>query len=186
MCQYWLQAGKENTQATCSLALKRAKELGIQDIVVASNTGETAGFLVGKVGNLVVVTHHFGFREPGQNEMDPKERAALSSQGASLVTATHLFGGIDRAVTNKYGGLYPGGLVAQTLRLFGQGTKVCLEIATMAMDAGAIPWGKDVIAVGGTRRGADTALILRPVHAKDFFDSKVLEVICKPRDWEVR
>ena len=76
-------------------------------------------------------------------------------------------------------------MVAQT-RLFGQGTKVCLEIATMAMDAGALPWGRDVIAVGGSGRGADTALVLRPTHAKNFFETKVLELICKPRDWEVR
>lgn len=186
MTEYWPQAGKENTEATCALALKRAEELNIRDIVVASNTGATARFLVGKVENLVVVTHHVGFREPGQDEISQEERDYLRSQGARLVTATHLFGGIDRAVANKFGGVYPGGMVAQTLRLFGQGTKVCLEIATMAMDAGALPWGRDVIAVGGSGRGADTALVLRPTHAKTFFDTKVLEVICKPRDWEVR
>ncbi|MGI6364292.1 MAG: pyruvate kinase alpha/beta domain-containing protein [Bacillota bacterium] len=186
MSKYWPEAGKANTEATCALALQRAQELKIRDIVVASNTGETARFLVGKVENLVVVTHHVGFREPGQDEMSQEERDFLSSRGVRLVTATHLFGGIDRAVANKFGGLYPGGMVAQTLRLFGQGTKVCLEIATMAMDAGALPWGRDVIAVGGSGRGADTALVLRPTHAKNFFETKVLELICKPRDWEVR
>lgn len=186
MGEYWPVSGKANTQATCAMALKRAEELAIQDIVIASNTGETARLLVDKVENLVVVTHHVGFREPGQDEMTRGEREHLTDRGVRLVTASHLFGGIDRAVSNKFGGSYPGGLVAQTLRLLGQGTKVCLEIATMAMDAGVLPWGRDVIAVGGSGRGADTAIVLRPTHAKTFFDTQVREIICKPRDWEVR
>lgn len=185
MGEYWPVSGKENTQATCDLALKRAEELNIQDIVIASNTGETARLLVDKV-DLVVVTHHVGFREPGQDEMTRQEREYLTARGVRLVTASHLFGGIDRAVSNKFGGTYPGGLVSQTLRLLGQGTKVCLEIATMAMDAGALPWGRDVIAVAGSGRGADTAVVLRPTHAKTFFETQVREIICKPRDWEVR
>ena len=186
MTKYWTEAGRANTQETCELALKYAGELGIQDIVVASNSGFTARFLLEKVCNLVVVTHHVGFKEPGQDQMDLEERDYLSSRGARLVTATHLFGGIDRAVTNKFGGLYPGGIVAQTLRTFGQGTKVCLEIAAMAADAGAITWGKEIIAIGGSGQGADTAAVLMPAHAKNFFDTQVLELICKPRKWEVR
>lgn len=186
MTQYWSRAGKDNSEATCSLALHTAQELGIEDIVVASNTGETARLLVGKVANLVVVTHHVGFREPGEDEMAQTERESLAAEGVKLVTASHLFGGVDRGVTNKFGGLYPGGIIAQTLRTFGQGTKVCLEITAMALDAGAIPWDREVIAIGGTGRGADTALVLAPAHAKNFFDTKVLEIICKPRDWEVK
>lgn len=182
----WNEAGKVNTEQTCNLALKRAQELGIKDIIVASNTGYTARFLVDKISNLVVVTHHVGFREPGHDEMPAEEREYLISRGVRLVTTSHLFGAIDRAVTNKFGGLYPGGIVAQTLRTFGQGTKVCLEISTMAADAGAVPYGQQVIAIGGSGQGADTALILKPVHAKNFFDTQVLEFICKPRNWEVR
>lgn len=186
MTEYWPQAGRENTQATCELALARAGELGIKDIVVASTTGYTARFLVNKVDNLVVVTHHVGFREPGVDEMGAEEREYLRAQGARLVTATHLFGGVERALSGKYGGIYPGGIIAQTLRTFGQGMKVCLEIATMAADAGAIPWGRDVIAIAGSGRGADTAVVLRPAHAKLFFQTQVREIICKPWEWEVR
>lgn len=186
MTCYWTNAGRDNTEKTCSLALERARELGTKDIVVASNTGYTARFLAGKVENLTVVTHHVGFRQPGIDEMPARERKDLAALGVRLVTATHLLGGIDRAVTNKFGGQYPGGIVAHTLRTFGQGTKVCLEIAAMAADAGALTLDREVISIGGTGRGADTALVLNPAHAKDFFDIQVLEIICKPRNWEVR
>jgi hypothetical protein len=64
--------------------------------------------------------------------------------------------------------------------MFGQGVKVCVEIATMALDAGMIPYGEDVIAVGGTGTGADTAVILRPSHAASIFDTWISEILCKP------
>jgi hypothetical protein len=113
--------------------------------------------------------------------MSPETRERLKTQGAEVLTTTHLFANVERAVTNKFGGLYPGGLIAHALRMFSQGTKVAVEIAVMALDAGLIPYGEPVIAVGGTRRGADTALVLIPAHAHSIFDTQILEIICKPR-----
>ncbi|MGI6162942.1 MAG: pyruvate kinase alpha/beta domain-containing protein [Bacillota bacterium] len=181
MTVYFDRPGRENTGQVAVLALNRAKELGIQYIVVASNTGYTADFFAGKGIKAVCVTHHIGFREPGSDEMSAETRENLKSQGVELLTTTHLFGNVERAVTNKFGGLYPGGLISHTLRMFSQGTKVAVEIAVMALDAGLIPFGEPVIAVGGSGRGADTALVLTPAHAKAIFDTEILEIICKPR-----
>jgi hypothetical protein len=64
--------------------------------------------------------------------------------------------------------------------MFGQGVKVCVEISVMAMDAGMIPYGERVIAVAGTGRGADTAIIIKPAHAKDILNTRIQEIICKP------
>lgn len=75
----------------------------------------------------------------------------------------------------------PPSIVAHTLRMFGQGTKVAVEIAVMALDAGLIPYGSEVIAIGGSGGGADTALVVKPAHAKNFFDTQIREIICKPR-----
>lgn len=180
--------GPGGTEATARAAARRAAELGLADVVVASNTGATARAVLEALReagvdrpNLVVVTHHIGFRADGEDEMEPAARRELAAAGARLLTTTHLFGGVERAVTRQFGGLYPGGLIAQTLRLFGQGTKVAVEIAVMALDAGMIPHGRDIMAVGGSGRGADTALVVRPAHARSFFDTRVVEVICRPR-----
>ncbi|HHV79133.1 MAG TPA: hypothetical protein GXX40_05905 [Firmicutes bacterium] len=178
---YFEQPGPANTESVAKLACARAKELGIEHIVVASNTGATTRHFLGNGLKLVVVTHHVGFEAPGHDEMDASTRAELEAAGASLLTTTHLFANVERAAARKFGGIYVGGIISYTLRLFGQGTKVCLEIATMALDAGLIPYGKDVVAVGGTSRGADTAIVLRPAHAREFFETEVREVICKPR-----
>lgn len=180
--------GPGGTEATARAAARRAAELGLADVVVASNTGATARTVLEALReagvdrpNLVVVTHHIGFRADGEDEMEPAARRELAAAGARLLTTTHLFGGVERAVTRQFGGLYPGGLIAQTLRLFGQGTKVAVEIAVMALDAGMIPHGRDIMAIGGSGRGADTALVVRPAHARAFFDTRVVEVICRPR-----
>jgi hypothetical protein len=53
----------------------------------------------------------------------------------------------------------------------------------MALGAGLIPYGKDVIAIAGTGAGADTAVVVRPAHSRQFFETRVREVICKPTDW---
>ncbi|NLY83165.1 MAG: hypothetical protein GX084_00915, partial [Acholeplasmataceae bacterium] len=52
----------------------------------------------------------------------------------------------------------------------------------MALDAGLIPYGREIIAVGGSGRGADTAVIIVPAHSNHFFDTRVKEIICKPRE----
>jgi hypothetical protein len=99
-----------------------------------------------------------------------------------VVTASHALSGIERSVAAKHSGVYPQLLIADSLRLFGQGTKVAVEIAVMAADAGALS-GQDIVSIGGSGRGADTALVLKPAHQNNFFDMRIREVICKPRDF---
>ena len=70
--------------------------------------------------------------------------------------------------------------MAQTLRFFGQGMKVVVEIAAMAADAGVIPVDEDVIVVAGSNRGADTAVVLRAANSHNIFDMVVREIIAKP------
>jgi hypothetical protein len=66
--------------------------------------------------------------------------------------------------------------------LFGQGTKVAVEVAIMATDGGALS-GNDIVAIGGTGKGADTALILKPANQSHLFDMRIREVVCKPRSF---
>ena len=182
---YWERPGPANTEATVAAAWRRAKEAGIGHIVVATNTGTTARALL-RAGaspqelNIVAVTHHVGYLEPGADQLPAEARRELTALGVKVLTTTHLFANVERAITNRWGGLYPGGIISHTLRCFGEGTKVCLEISVMALDAGLIPYGQPIVAIGGTGRGADTAWILKPAHAKDFFRSEMRELICKP------
>lgn len=181
---YFEKPGTANTAETAALALKAAAEKNIRHIVVASVTGETVRIFAKTDGTEVVcVTHVVGFCEPGQSEMPQEVRQSLEAQGVKVLTTTHVLSGAERGISRFAGGMYPVEAIANALRMLGQGTKVCVEIAVMALDAGLIPFGEPVIAVGGTGRGADTAVILTPYHASDIFKTKIHEIICKPSSY---
>jgi hypothetical protein len=180
---YWDKPGKHNTEKTLDLAVKRAKQLKIKHFVVASCSGYTIKRLLNKTKKhkIVCVTHHAGFHDPGECEMSKQTANSLRKKGVDIYTGTHFFGGVGRAVRMKFGGLEVDELVANTLRIFGQGVKVTVEIAIMAIDAGLIPYNKEIISIGGAGTGADTAVVCVPKHGKDLFSFEIREIICKPR-----
>jgi hypothetical protein len=180
---YFEQPGPHNTARTLELARRRAEELGIRSILVASTRGDTGvqAAQMFRGYNLIVVTHATGFTGPNVQELSEENRAAIETAGGKILTCQHAFGGISRAVRKKWGTYEIDEIVAQTLRIFGEGTKVCVEIALMAADAGLVRVGEPCMAIGGTGRGADTALVLTPANVQQFFDLRVLEVVCKPR-----
>jgi hypothetical protein len=90
-------------------------------------------------------------------------------------------GGINSAISDKFSTLTPNKLIACTYYTLGQGFKVAVEVALMAADQGLIPSGKEVLALGGSANGADTALVLRPACSAEFFKTKVSEIVCMPR-----
>ena len=126
------------------------------------------------------MTHSTGFAGPNIQELTEENRAAIESAGAQILTCQHALAGVSRAVRKKWGTYAIDEIIAQTLRIFGEGIKVCVEIALMAADAGLVPVGEPCIAIAGTGRGADTAVVLKPVNTNDFFDMKVREILCKP------
>jgi hypothetical protein len=180
---YFLEPGSANTDRTLEVAKRRAKELGIETIVIASTSGETGLKAVKTFDNckVVVVTHTAGFPAPDVQELRPQNRAEIVENGGIVLTATHAFGGIGRAVRRKLNTYQVDEIIAHTLRVFGQGTKVACEIALMATDAGLIRTDEDVISIAGTGSGVDTALVIKPANTHDFFELKVREVLCKPR-----
>jgi hypothetical protein len=180
---YSLEPGSKNTEKTFEVAKKRAEKLGIKTIVVASTSGETGVKAVKAFANdkVVVVTHTAGLKAPDVQELTPQNRAEILEKGGSILTATHAFGGVGRAVRRKFNTYQVDEIISQTLKVFGQGTKVACEIALMAADAGLIRTDEEVISIGGTAKGADTALVVKPAHTHDFFELKVKEVLCKPR-----
>jgi hypothetical protein len=181
---YFEKPGKQNTEQTLTLAAARARELGIAEAVLATSKGDTAyrALEILKGIRIVVVTYHCGFKEPFKNVMPENVRGELQRQGVTVVTASHSLSGIERSVAARHSGVYPVLLMADTLKLLGQGTKVAVEVAVMAADAGALS-GADIVSIGGSGRGADTALVLKPAHQNNFFELRVREIICKPREF---
>ena len=179
------KAGHSNTDAALRALEEGIDRHGIDQVVLASTYGNTglsaARRLRGRNLNLVVVTHNFGFREPGALEMKPETRRELDDLGARVLSSTMPFRNLGTAIREKQG-YSQQDLVANTLRIFGQGIKVCVEIAMMAADSGLIT-PADVLAVAGTGRGADTVALIAPQSSNKFFDLKIREILVKPADW---
>jgi len=185
---YYEELKKENTPTTFEAALQRGKELGINTFVIASTSGST-GVEASKAfygQNLIIVSHSYGSREPDKWMFTDENLAVLKEKGVPIVTAAHAFGGITRAMNQMSIQGAPttyviGDIVANTLRMFGQGMKVVVEIACMAADAGMVRCDTDIISIGGSGRGADTAVVLQPANSHRLFQTKIREIICKPK-----
>jgi uncharacterized protein len=187
---YFEEIKRENTEQALRLARQRGEELGIKTFVVPSASGRTgveaAEILDGM--NIIVVSYCFGFPEPDKWRLEDKNLQQLKSKGVPVITAAHAFGGITRAMNQMKISEAPatyviGDIVAKTLRMFGQGMKVACEIACMAYDAALISRDEDIISMGGSGSvgGVDTALVMKPSNSHRLFETKIKEIMCKPR-----
>lgn len=182
---YFEQKGEGNTEETLEAARKRVKELGIRDVVVATNHGETAikafdVFSDMKV-NLVAVTISEAYQEEGWC-MTAEERKRLQEKGIQVLTCLHSLGdNVSTSFQKKFGGISIEEVVRETLYRFSQGMKVCIEIMLMAADAGLINVDSEVVAIGGSSSGADTAIVVKPSYSMNFREIEIREIIAKPR-----
>lgn len=176
------KAGKQNTEETLALAAARAAQQDAM-LVVASTGGETAQAAVAAaekadvLHKLVIVG---SVPDKGVQKMSVEAQQLLKEKGVPLVWASHVLSGAERGLSTRMGGIYPVEIIAHSLRMLSQGVKVCVECSVMALDAGLLPYGQAVVAVGGTGHGADTACVLTPAGANAILDCKIHEIICKP------
>jgi hypothetical protein len=175
---YFEGSGPQNTEAVFELVEQRLQGSGIERLVIASTTGETArkaaDFFKDKGVQLVVIPHQFGFKR--QNRFPSELVKELHEAGHKVHFGTMLF---------HTDGLYASNapsLIANVLRCFSQGVKVCFEILMMATDGGLLAEGEKVIAIAGTGRGSDTALLMTAASSQQMRKIRIHEIICKPLD----
>lgn len=174
---YFESIGPENTEVTFQLARERAQELRIRKIVIASTTGATAKKAMEYFKNdgvqLIIIPHQWDFHRE-VNLFPPELAATLRDAGHVVHFGTMLFH------TNDLFESATPVLMANLLRCFCQGFKVCFEIVLMATDAGHVKTGENIIAIAGTGRGSDTALIMQAASSQHLKKLRVNEILCKP------
>jgi len=181
------------TNTTVNLALERAKELDIKHVVIASVTGRSAIALVDTIKKedvkdvkVVVVGAHFGFYKPNESGFEEENLKKLKEIDIPVIFSTHALSGVARSIRHRFRGVESAEIMSEALRRFCQGIKVCVEISVMAADAGEIPVSKEVMVIGGTDRGVDTAVVLEAANMQNIIDPKkgikIKEIICMPRE----
>lgn len=174
---YFEDGKEEDTEATFTLVQERLSQMEIKKIVLASTTGATARKAMEFFGNqgvkLIIVPHQFDFYRE-KNAFPPELVKDLKESGHDVHFGTMLFHTDDFYGTNN------ATTMANLLRCFCQGVKVCFEIVLMVTDAGLVTSGEKVIAIAGTARGSDTALVMQAASTQHLRRLRVNEIICKP------
>ena len=181
---YFEKKGTVNTDRTLEIALACCEDKGIKKVVVASSTGKTALRLREKAKasvEIIAVTYGAGSKYREEVEEFNRNRETLAKKGIQTVRGLQGLSATERAFENKYkSGLLPLNIVADTLRMFSQGMKVCLEVALMAAEAGFITPDEEVVVIAGSGTGADTAVIMKPAYAASMFDTRFKAILCMP------
>ena len=185
MTHYFEKPGPKNTEDTLRIVHRWMDSSTIDTILVATCTGRTGIQATERWPDkkVIVVTHSTGFRQENEQELLQDNEEKIEKLGGRILTCQHALAGISRAVRFKFNTYEIDEIVASTLRILGQGLKVCVEICLMAADAGLVRTDGDVIAIGGTGKGADTAAVIRPANVSRFFDLKIRAILCKPWDF---
>lgn len=178
--------GKQNTAMAVTNAKKNAIELGIKDIVVASTKGDTMVEVLKqfdpKQFHLICVTHNYSFKEETPQEFPDHFRTELMEKGVIFVTGTLAFSGVGSAIMRKYQYFDAVTLFARLVRgVIGDGVKVAMELAMMAVDAGNIKQGQDILTLSGSGTGADTCCWIKAASSRYFDQLRIQAILAKPR-----
>jgi len=180
---YFPEASRSVTQEVISLVREFLKDNSDITHIIAATTEGASGVLISKSftdKTVIIVSHQTGFAKPNENELSEENYTQIVENGAKVLTTTHAFAGVPRGIRRELGTWQATEIIAVAYRTFGQGTKVCAEIAMMAADAGLVPIDTDLVCIAGTGRGADTAWIVRPTYTQSFPKLRMKACICKP------
>jgi hypothetical protein len=162
---YFDAPGEENTAAVLNIARERAKELGISQILIPSVRGASAEKSLDffATDNL---TLFFVGTDPAR--FSPETKKHIEKAGFKLA----FYKEVDYHYSDE---------VKNAFRRFGQGTKVAVELTLIAAQVEIVELGTEVVALGGSAKGLDTALVVKAATSDEFYELEIREILCKPR-----
>lgn len=167
---YFDRFGSENTLYVIEAVKDRVKELGLKWVVVASTSGATGLRFVESLRGLadtIVISY---------KSMDRVFAEKIQELGGFIV---------ENCSTPLSNPRFK--QARDTLYLMGQGFKVAVEVVLIATDLGLLEIGTDVVGVGGTEKGADTAIVMRAAPSNSLVRGPgerrpvIREIIAMPR-----
>jgi hypothetical protein len=162
---YFESPGEQNTERVLDIVKKRCEDLGITYVLVPSVRGVSAEKALDKFENTEITLFFVGI-DPAKFSTDTRTR--IERSGFKLVFYKQVSYAYPDEAKNAF-------------RRFGQGTKVAVELALIAAHEEVVPTDMEVVSLGGTGKGHDTALVILPAKSDNFNDLEVREVLCKPR-----
>jgi len=177
---FFEKSGEHNTDHVIDAVKERVKQGDLTYVVVASNSGKTAIKLAEAMRDtkvkIICVTESpqrldWKAKWPTLTE---ENRKRLRELGVIMVENIPYASYCSVLDNNRWQTPSPDTLVYMTLRTVGgAGLKVAMEVMFMAVWASVIPPEENVISIGGTDGGADTAIVVRSAFQENFFASEV-------------
>ncbi len=169
---YFDEPGPQNTEGVFEAVKERIRQTGVRTVVVASDSGETATKLCEALQDFDVKITAISWKK-----MSPKNRGKLKQKNVEVVQESHtpLSGKNSRTM-------------AYTYYTLGQGFKVAVEVAMVAVDMELIKAGQEIISIAGTGSGADTSVLIKASSTKDMLGSEIAnrlevkEIIAMPME----
>jgi hypothetical protein len=161
---YYTAPGDRNTNTTLKTVREWALKYNIKRVLVPSKSGQTAQKAYNLFKNTDISLTIVG-TDP--NIFSSEILAQLRGNGTKVV----FYKDVPYTYTQDMKTAY---------RRMGEGFKVAVELGIIAayLEEGDT---NDVIALGGTKKGVDTALVIRPAKSDTFDQLEVREIIAKPR-----
>lgn len=188
---YFGYCGEINTEKVLHAVKLRCEKSKLNKVVIASETGRSAiralDAFKGTDIKMIVVTHYpattwgpkgnipIGLKRKEYAETSKK----LTENGVKIVQGTRPFAPPSRSINWNHP--TPESIIDKTLEIFGAGTKIAIEAAIMATDAGEVNEGEEIVSCAGTYKGLDTALVVKTTYSMNFFKGfEVKEIVAKP------
>lgn len=194
-------------------AHRRARALGVHNVLVATNTGESVEMAQEAMGpdfHFYAVGNPAGSRAEGlvlHGGINKDVQARLEARGITVIMSevsafTALpcnitFHQANRAYIERFGRTYgPDEIMPQNIckvmthvlsEFFGDGPRVCMEIVLMAADSGELPLSEDCMAIARPHGYAHTAMIVTPVTSEHLFGTRfrVKDLLLVPGDDDI-
>ena len=192
-CVYFGHPGIENTGKVVEVVAQRLAEGDIHTAVVASTSGYTTLAFAEALREqpdvtLIHMGHGARVREWGAEypTLEPDAKRTLAEQGVIIADRVSYVFHNSVLEFSRWKVPGPEEIVRDTLYAFSQGLKVAVEVALMAVASGFLEPFQDVVAVGGSDRGADTAIVVRATYPNYVLSKeaekrlRIREILCMP------
>lgn len=188
---YFDEPGEENTQWVIEAVSQRLEVGGTRKVIVASTSGKTAvefaRSLKGKAA-LICVSEAPYRREWSEEWPCLKQEFGqeLEKLGVTIIDKAPYVFHSSVLEAARWPDAFAERVVKETLYSFGQGMKVAVEVTLIAVSCGYVTPYEDIIGVGGSSKGADTAIVLRATYPASLFDKdpakrlEIREIIAMP------
>ncbi|OGL43510.1 MAG: hypothetical protein A2161_20590 [Candidatus Schekmanbacteria bacterium RBG_13_48_7] len=173
---YFSKSGKQGTKPVLQKVKDYLLKSNIKDVLVASISGQTALYAAkefeGLNQRIICVSGSPSWKEHFDFPLIPEnnKKKLIESGIVVLENLPSTFSDTIEYSIARYGIRPASWLVVETLlAIGGYGLKTAVEVALMATDAGIVEPYTEVVSIGGTKKGADTAIVLKTTFANQFF-----------------